>query len=132
MEKIDIIICLKKRTKNKKNTKKLLWDQKFKIKNFDFFFRFIVEKTEQETVYFEENSIIKSDFHKNKKLININEVDIEDIVLSHKKSYGNFIGYRHKGNAFPSPLCLKIPQMNAYAKYFDKNSKCMNLLVNDK
>ena len=22
--------------------------------------------------------------------------------------------------------------MNAYAKYFDKNSKCMNLLVNDK
>ena len=22
--------------------------------------------------------------------------------------------------------------MNAYAKYFDQNSKCMNLLVNDK
>ena len=22
--------------------------------------------------------------------------------------------------------------MNAYSKYFDKNSKCMNLLVNDK
>ena len=74
MEKIDIIICLKKRTKNKKN--------------FDFFFRFIVENIEQEAVYFEENSIIKSDFHKNKKLININEVDIEEIVLSHKKSYG--------------------------------------------
>ena len=132
MEKIDIIICLKKRTKTKKKTKKLLWDQKFKIKSFDFFFRFIVEKIEQEAVYFEENSIIKSDFHKNKKLININEVDTDEIVLSHKKSYGNFIGYRHKGNAFPSPLCLKIPQMNAYAKYFDKNSKCMNLLVNDK
>ena len=122
MEKIDIIICLKKRTKNKKN--------------FDFFFRFIVEKIEQEAVYFEENSIIKSDFHKNKKLININEVDIEEIVLSHKKSYGKdsfkyFIGYRHNGNAVPSPLCIKLSQVNAYAKCLDKNSKYMNLLVDD-
>ena len=83
---------------------------------------------EQEAVYFEESCIIKSTFYKNKTPININEVDIEEIVLSHKKSYSKdsfeyFIGYRHKGNAFPSPLCVKIPQMNAYAKYFDKNNK---------
>ena len=92
---------------------------------------------EQEAVYFGENGIIKSTFHKNKRPININEVDIEEIVLSHKKSYSKdsfkyFIGYRHKGNAFPSPLCVKLPQMNAYAKYFDKNNKYINLLVNDK
>ena len=42
---------------------------------------------EQEAVYFGENGIIKSAFHKNKRPININEVDIEEIVLSHKKSY---------------------------------------------
>ena len=41
------------------------------------------------------------------------------------------MGYRHEGNAFPSPLCIKLPQMNAYAKYFDKNSKYMNHLVID-
>ena len=29
-------------------------------------------------------------------------------------------------------MCVKLAQMNAYAKYFDKNSKYMNLLVNDK
>ena len=40
----------------------------------------------QEPVYFGENGIIKSAFHKNKKLININELDIEEIVLSHKRS----------------------------------------------
>ena len=55
---------------------------------------------EQEAVYFRENSIIKSAFHKNKGPININEVDIERIKLSNKKSYGKdsfkyFIGYRH-------------------------------------
>ena len=38
---------------------------------------------EQETVYFGENGIIKSAFHKTKKPINVNEVHFE-IVLSHK------------------------------------------------
>ena len=42
---------------------------------------------EQEAVYFRDNGIIKCDFHKNKSPININEVDIEKIVLSNKKSY---------------------------------------------
>ena len=92
---------------------------------------------QQDAVYFGENGIIKSAFHKNKRPININEVDIEEIVLSYKKSNGKdsfkyFIGNRHKGNAFPSQLCIKRPQMNGYAKHFDKNSKCMNLLVNSK
>ena len=92
---------------------------------------------EQEAVYFGENGIIKSVFHKNKKPIKINEVDIEEIVLSHKISYSKdsfkyFVGYIHRGNAFPSPLCVKLPQMNGYAKCFDKNNKFINLLVNDK
>ena len=57
-------------------------------------------------------------------------------ILSDKKSHSKdsfkyFIGYRHEGNAFPSPLCIKLPQMNVYAKYFDKNSKYMNHLVKD-
>ena len=90
----------------------------------------------QRAVYFGENSIIKSAFHKKKTPININEADIEEIVLSHKKSYGKdslkyFIGCRHKGTVFPSPLWVKLPQINAYAKYCDKNSKYINLLVND-
>ena len=29
-------------------------------------------------------------------------------------------------------MCVKLPQINAYAKYFDKNSKYMKLLLNDK
>ena len=64
---------------------------------------------EQETLYFGENGIIKSLFYKNKRPININEVDIEETVLSYKKSYSKdsfkyFIGYRYKGNALSSPL----------------------------
>ena len=90
---------------------------------------------EQEAVYFGENGIIKSALHKNKTPININKVNIEEIVLFHKKPHGKdsfkyFIGYRHKDNIFLSPLCVKLPQMNAYGKYFGKNSKYVNLLVN--
>ena len=89
---------------------------------------------EQEAVHSGENRIMKSTFHKNQKIININKVDIKRIELSDEKSYGKdsfkyFIGYRHEGNGFPSPLRIKRPQMNAYAKYFDKNSKYMNHLV---
>ena len=92
---------------------------------------------EQEAVHFRENSIIKSAFHKNKNPININEVDIKTIRLSDKKSHSKdsfkfFIGYRHEGNAFPSPLSIKLFQMNTYAKYFDKNKKYINHLIEDK
>ena len=85
---------------------------------------------EQEAVYFRENGIIKSVFHKNKKPVNTNELDIEEIVLSHKKSYSKdsfkyFIGCRHKANAFLSPLCVKLPQMNTYAKCFDKDKEIL-------
>ena len=91
---------------------------------------------EQEAIYFRENGIIISAFHKNKKPININEVDVERIALSDKKSLNKnsfkyFIGYRHEGNTFPSSLCIELPQMNEYAKYFNKNRKYTNHLVKD-
>ena len=92
---------------------------------------------EQEALYFRENGIIKSAFLKNKRPISINELDFTEIVLSYKKSYSKdsfkyFIGYRHKAIAFPSPLCVGLPQMNACTKCFDKNNKYINLLVNYK
>ena len=91
---------------------------------------------EEEAVYFRENSIINSAFHKNKRPININEVDIKRIALSDKKwisedSFKDFIGYRRECNAFPFPLSIGLPQMNAYGKYFDENSKYMNHLFKD-
>ena len=58
-------------------------------------------------------------------------------MLSSKHSNGNkgsfkyFIGYINIGNIFP-PLCIKLPQMNGYTKYFYKNNKYMKLLVHDK
>ena len=69
------------------------------------------------------------------KPIPIDKVEIKLIVLYKKDSYGNkgafkyFIGY--KSNVGIIPLYIKLPKMNAYAKYF-KDSKLVNLLVHDK
>ena len=60
--------------------------------------------------------IIKNAIHKYKIPINIHEVDIKRIVLPDKN-------HKQKGNAFPAPLCIKLPQMNGCSKYFGKNSK---------
>ena len=46
------------------------------------YFSFHSIKMEQEAAHLGENSIIKSAFHKNKKPININKVDIKRIALS--------------------------------------------------
>ena len=40
---------------------------------------------------------------------------------------------RERGNTLPSSSsCIKFTQVNVFAKYFHKNNKCMDLLVNDK
>ena len=81
---------LKEYQKNYHETKKI-------FKKLTFFL-FIIRNMEQEAVYFKENGIIKSASHKNKRPIKINEINIEEILLSHKKSYSKgsfkyFIGY---------------------------------------
>ena len=89
---------------------------------------------------FGEEGIIKNKFHIYEISVSIDKVDIKRIMLSKKESYGNkgsykyFIGYIYiyEGTAFPSTLCIKFSQINAYVKYFDENSKCRDFLVNDK
>ena len=103
---------------NKRRTKEYQKNY-LEAKKFDFF-SFHSIKIKQEVVCFEKIASLKALFIKNKRSININKVDIKRTVLSDKKSNGKdsfkyFIGYRHEGNVFPSPLCIKLRQMNAFA-----------------
>ena len=72
-----------------------------------------------------------------KKSINIKEEDNKRIALSDKNHMikihlNTLLNIDIKVMLFHfHSLCMKLPQMNAYAKYFDKNSKCMNHLVKD-
>ena len=49
----------------------------------------------QKSLSFGENYIIKSSFYKDKRPINISEVDIKTKILSDKESYGNKNSFKY-------------------------------------
>ena len=71
---------------------------------------------------------------KNKKLFNLNDLDVNKILVSKKESCGTknslkyFIGY-NDGDVI-RPLCIILPQMIGYVKHFDSN-KTMSFKVSD-
>ena len=86
-------------------------------------------------INFDDRKIKKSDFDKNKKVFQIDEVDVDKILVSKKEPYGTknalkyFIGYND--NDVIRPLCLRLPQMTGYARNVDENT-AMSFRVNDK
>ena len=70
----------------------------------------------------------KSNFHKNKKLFKVGDIDINNILVSKKESYGTknslkyFIEYNDDDGVIRT-LCIKLPQIIGYVKFFDCNKK---------
>ena len=74
-----------------------------------------------------DKKIKKSEFYnnKNKKIFNIDDIDVNKILVSKKEQYGKynsfkyFIGYN--GNDVIRPLYLELSQMTGYINEFNKN-----------
>ena len=87
-------------------------------------------------IFFNDKKINKSNFYKNKKLIQIDNVGVNKMLASKKESYGKkdsfkyFIGCNENDDI--RPLCIKLPQMIGYAKYFESNNNTMSFKVIDK
>ena len=88
------------------------------------------------SINFSNKKIKKSDFYnKNKKIFNINDIDINKILLSKKETYGKynsskyFIGYND--NYVIRPLYLFISQTTSHINKFDKNKMAMSLTIKD-
>ena len=76
--------------------------------------------------------ILIKKIHKPKEPIDLMSVNIDQIVLSDKFKHNNegfkhFIGYLEGG--IVKPLCIILPQMSGYIKYFENGSKNMSLKV---
>ena len=86
-------------------------------------------------INFDNKIIKKSDFYKNKKLLKIEDIDINKIFISKKESYGTkntikyFIGYIDNNEI--KLICIRLPQMIGYVNYFD-DDKVMSFKVTDK
>ena len=89
----------------------------------------------RKNITFNNKKIRKSTFYKNKKINNIEDINVDNILVSRKESYGNknllkyFIGYND--NDIIRPLCIKLPQMTGYVRKFDEN-ETMSFIVKDK
>ena len=83
----------------------------------------------------DDKKIKKSDFYKNKKAFQIDDIDVNKILVSKKEPYGTknalkyFIGYND--NDVIRPLCLRLPQMTGCAKKFNENAT-MSFKANNK
>ena len=90
----------------------------------------------ENSINFNDKKIKKSNFYKTKNVFNINDIDVNNILLSKKEKYGKFnslkyfIGYNN--NDVIKPLYLELSQMTGYINKFDKNTKTMSLKVKDK
>ena len=77
----------------------------------------------------------KKEFYKNKKIFQIDDIDVNKILVSKKEPYCTknalkyFLGYND--NDVIRRLCLRLLQMTGYTRKFNENTT-MSLRVNNK
>ena len=88
----------------------------------------------EKTLKFDNIVLNKKTFQKLKEPIDLFSVNVDQIVVSDKfkhnnKGFKHFIGYQ-KGEIF-KPLCIILPQISGYIKYFENGGKNMSFLIKD-
>ena len=85
-------------------------------------------------IKFGNKEVNKKEFYSSKQAISLDSVDLNKIVVSNKwkindKAYKQICGYLN--NDTIQPLCVILPQMDGYIKYFDNGVKNMSFLTDD-
>ena len=85
-------------------------------------------------IKFGDKEIYKTKFYSSKQAISLDSVDLNKIVVSKKwkindTTYKYICGYLN--NDTIEPLCVILPQMNGYIKYFDDGGKNMSFVTDD-
>ena len=88
---------------------------------------------DKKIIKYGDTEIEEYEFHQYKSPISINDIDINEIVVSNKFPFGKqdfkyFIGY--KNNKEFRAFCIFFPEMSIYKRYFDK-TKCMYFMIKD-
>ena len=86
----------------------------------------------EKTLRFNNIRVNKKEFHKSKQAIDLDSVIGDQIVVSDKfkhseEGYKYFIGYQE--GEIDKTLCIILPQMNGYKKYFENGGKNMSFLI---
>ena len=77
---------------------------------------------------FDDIEVTKQEFYDGKKVVNLKDVEVDKIVLTNKIK-GNsgtnkdFIGYLDDISNIVTPLCIILPQMSGWIKYFENGGE---------
>ena len=85
-------------------------------------------------IKFGDKEVDKKTFYSSKEAILLDSIDLSKIVVSSRwklsdTTYKYFCGYLN--NDVIKPLCVILPQMNGYIKYFDDGGKNMSFVTDD-
>ena len=85
-------------------------------------------------IKFGDKEVYKTKFYSSKQAISLHSVDLNKIVVSKKwkindTTYKHICGYLN--NDTIQPLCVILPQMNGYIKYFDDGGKNMSFVTDN-
>ena len=88
----------------------------------------------EKTLKFKNIILNKKKVHRSKEPMDLLSVELDQIVVSYKFKHNDegfkyFIGYL-KGEIV-KPLCIILPQMSGYIKYFENGGKNMSFLIKD-
>ena len=90
----------------------------------------------RKSINFDNKNIKKNDFYnKNKKIFNIDDIDVNTILISKKEAYGEYNSFEYfieyNDNDVIRPLYLFLSQTTGYINKFDKNKITMSLMIKD-
>ena len=93
-----------------------------------------MKRMSEKTLKFNNIMVNKKEFHKSKQPIDLMSVNVDQIVLSDKfkdsdKGFKYLIGQQQ--GKIVKPLCIILPQMSGYIKYFENGGKNMSFLIKD-
>ena len=85
-------------------------------------------------INFGNKEVNKKEFYSSKQAISLDSVDLNKIVVSKKckindTTYKHICGYLN--NDTIQPLCVILPQMDGYIKYFDDGGKNISFVTDD-
>ena len=89
----------------------------------------------EKTLKFDNIRVNKKEFHKSKPpidldlIINIDQIVVSDKFKHNDDGFKYFIGYKEGGNV--KPLCIILPQMIGYIKYFENGETNMFFVIKD-
>ena len=86
----------------------------------------------EKALKFDNIRVNKKEFHKSKHPIDLDLINVDQMVVSDKFKHSDdgfkyFIGY--KEGEIVKPLCIILPQMSGYIKYFENGVKNMSFMI---